>query len=33
MVKENNNDEKDFSENQILDLSSLGSFEFEPKKY
>ena len=33
MVKENNNDENNFSENQILDLSSLGSFELEPKIY
>ena len=31
MVKENNNDESDFSENKIPDLNSLKPFEFEPK--
>ena len=31
MKKENNNDESDFSENQIPDLNSLKLFEFEPK--
>ena len=31
MEKENNTDEKDFSENEIPDLNSLKPFEFEPK--
>ena len=31
MEKENNTDESDFSENEIPDLNSLKSFEFEPK--
>ena len=31
MEKENNSDESDFSENEIPDLNSLKSFEFEPK--
>ena len=29
--KENNTDESDFSENEILDLNSLKSFELESK--
>ena len=29
--KENNNDESDFSENEILDLNFLKPFEFESK--
>ena len=31
MEKENNNDENDFSENEIPDLNSLKRFKFEPK--
>ena len=31
MEKENNTNEKDFSENEIPDLSFLKYFEFEPK--
>ena len=31
MEKENNTDERDFSENEIPDLNSLKPFEFEPK--
>ena len=31
MEKENNNDESDFSENQIPDLVFLKPFKFEPK--
>ena len=31
MEKENNNDESDFSENEIPDLNSLKPFKFEPK--
>ena len=31
MEKENNTNEKDFSENEIPDLSFLKHFEFEPK--
>ena len=31
MEKVNNTDESDFTENEILDLSSLRPFEFEPK--
>ena len=31
MEKENNTDESDFSENEITDLNSSKSFEFEPK--
>ena len=31
MEKENNNDESDFSENEISNLNSLKPFKFEPK--
>ena len=31
MEKENNSDESDFSENEIPDLNSLKTFEFELK--
>ena len=31
MEKENSSDESDFSENEIPDLNSLKSFEFEQK--
>ena len=31
MEKENNSDESNFSENELPDLNSLKSFEFEPK--
>ena len=31
MEKENDTHESDFSENEIPDLNSLKSFEFEPK--
>ena len=31
MDKENNSNESDFSENEIPDLNSLETFEFEPK--
>ena len=31
MQKENNSDESDLSENEISDLNSLKSFDFEPK--
>ena len=31
MEKENNSDEKDFSENEIPDLNYLKPFKFEPK--
>ena len=31
MENENNNDESDFSENEIPDLNSLKPFKFEPK--
>ena len=33
MDKENNSNESDFSENEIPDLNSLETFEFEPKTY
>ena len=32
MEKENSSDESDFSENEITDLNSLKTFEFEPKR-
>ena len=32
MVKENNTDKSDFSQNEIPDLNSLKPFEFEPKQ-
>ena len=32
MEKENNNNESDFSENEIPDLNSFKPFEFEPKR-
>ena len=31
MEKENNSDERDFSENEIQDLNFLKPFKFEPK--
>ena len=33
MDKENNSNESDFIENEIPDLNSLETFEFEPKTY
>ena len=33
MDKENNSNESDFSENEIPDLNSFETFEFEPKTY
>ena len=33
MVKENNSNESDCSENEISDLNSSKPFEFEPKKH
>ena len=31
MIKENNTDKSDFSQNEIPDLNSLKPFEFKPK--